>query len=348
MNQIANKFPVYSTLANGNTIIIIYDLFILLLLGFELFLFYNKERYIKAVKLHQKQKIKPFRRFLVKLVVSYEYQGILMVTGILLVISLAVVSSHHKILANELIGIFGSFVVFIIFVFLVQRIFLKMDQFQNNLVSRYVDIIFYLMLGHYFVLFADFISPPSLPLGLIGLFFALFLCFSVMIRAIANPALIRSTVSKKRKYYESTSILKGMLVLVICEVGIMYLMVYNCFKINPDFYMSSLNRSLDAFDMLYYLVVSFSTIGYGDIHPVRIDGLFYSELIAMVIGLASMFSTACFVGAVVAGAAQMGMNQDLENNQDIDQEVQLDFDARSDGQKNILAMVREKLKNKEL
>ncbi|MDO9493043.1 potassium channel family protein [Acetobacterium sp.] len=344
MNRFVNEFPVYETLANGNAIIIIYDLFIMLLFLFELFLFYNKERIAEEVKQNQTKKIKPFRRFLVKLIVNYEYQGIIMVTGVLLVISLVVVSSHHRILVSELMGILGSFGVFIIIVFLVQHLFMKIDQFQDIVVSRFVDLIFYLVLGHYFVLFANFISPPSLPLGLIGLSFALILCFSVMIRAIANPSIIRSSVSKRRKYHETASILKGMLVLVVSEMSILYLMVYNCFKINPNFYVANSDRALDAFDMLYYMVISFATIGYGDIHPVRLNGIIYGELVAMVIGLASMFSTACFVGAVVAGAAQMSWNQSLESGNQDNSTDQEEHNER----KSMITVVREKLKNKEL
>ena len=346
MNPFVNEFPIYESLANGNAVIMIYDLFILLLFLFELFLFYNKERIIEDVKLNQTKKIKPFRRFLVKLSVNYEYQGILMVTGVLLVISLVVVSSHHRILVSELFGILGSFALFIIIVFLVQHLFMKIDQFQDIVVSRFVDLIFYLVLGHYFVLFANFISPPSLPLGLIGLSFALMLCFSVMIRAIANPSLIRSSVSKRRKYHETASILKGMLVLVVSEMSILYLMVYNCFKIDPNFYAANSDRALDAFDMLYYMVISFATIGYGDIHPVRFNGMIYGELVAMVIGLASMFSTACFVGAVVSGAAQMSWNQGLEA-KDQDHDNSSDRNLHNE-RKSMITVVREKLKNKEL
>ncbi|WP_303868687.1 potassium channel family protein [Acetobacterium wieringae] len=346
MNPFVNEIPVYETLANGNAIIIIYDLFILLLFLFELFLFYNKERIISEVKQNKTKKIKPVRRFLVKLIVNYEYQGVLMVTGVLLVISLLVVSLHHRILIGELIGILGSFAVFIIIVFLVQHLFMKIDQFQDIIVSRFMDLIFYLVLGHYFVLFANFISPPSLPLGLVGLSFALMLCFSVMIRAIANPTLIRSSVSKRRKYHETASILKGMLVLVVSEMSILYLMVYNCFKINPGFYAANSDRALDAFDMLYYMVISFATIGYGDIHPVRFNGIIYGELVAMVIGLASMFSTACFVGAVVAGAAQMSWNQGLEEKNQ-DNGAPSNPDEKNE-RRSIISVIHEKLKNKEL
>ena len=37
MNPFVNEFPIYESLANGNAVIMIYDLFILLLFLFELF-----------------------------------------------------------------------------------------------------------------------------------------------------------------------------------------------------------------------------------------------------------------------------------------------------------------------
>lgn len=315
MEQIVNEFPVYNTLANGNTIIIMYDCFIFFLFIFELFLYVNREHYLQELKEHEIKRIRPFRKFFVKLAISYDRHGLITVTGALLAISLLVVSNHHMIRTSEFIAIIVSFLIFIVVVYFIHRIFLKLDQFQDDIVSRYVDLIYYLILGHCFVLFADFISPPSLPLGLIGLGFALFLCFTVMLRAIANPNVIRSSVSKRRKYQESASILKGMLVLVLSELGIMYLMVYNCFKINPEYYVSASNHVLDAFDLFYYTCTSFATVGYGDIHPARMGGLFYSELVAIIIGLASMFSTACFVGAVVAGAAEIARNQKVETDE---------------------------------
>ena len=123
-------------------------------------------------------------------------------------------------------------------------------------------------------------------------------------------------------------------------------MVYNCFKINPDFYAASFGRNLDAFDMFYYLVMTFATVGYGDISPVRVDGMIFSELVAIIIGLVSMFSTACFVGAVVSGAAQMSWNQGLEA-KDQDHDNSSDRNLHNE-RKSMITVVREKLKNKEL
>ena len=105
----------------------------------------------------------------------------------------------------------------------------------------------------------------------------------------------------------------------------------------------ALRLKINAFDMFYYLVMTFATVGYGDISPVRVDGMIFSELVAIIIGLVSMFSTACFVGAVVAGAAQMSWNQ-TENT---DQEEKL-AEETSPGKANMLSVIREKLKNKDI
>ena len=47
MNPFVNEFPVYETLANGNAIIIIYDLFIMLLFCLSCFYFTIKNELLK-------------------------------------------------------------------------------------------------------------------------------------------------------------------------------------------------------------------------------------------------------------------------------------------------------------
>ncbi|WKY43341.1 potassium channel family protein [Eubacteriaceae bacterium ES2] len=305
MENLITDLPPDQNLASGNAIIIAYDIFILCLFLFELVLYKNRNYFREQMNNNQKLKLGPIRMFFLKLATSYQRRGMITVTAILFVISLIVVNKHQLITISELIAIGISYLIFLGIVFFSQKFFVRMDQFQDDIVSRYVDLIFYIILGHAFVLFSRMVIPPTLPIGLIGLIFALGLVFSVMIRAIANPASIRNTVSMRRKNWETASILKGMVILVLCELMILYLMVYNCYKIEPGFYYSNINRVLDAFDMLYYLIVSFATIGYGDIFPVPVNGQIYSQIVAMIIGLSSLFSTACFVGAVVSGAAEM-------------------------------------------
>lgn len=124
-----------------------------------------------------------------------------------------------------------------------------------------------------------------------------------MVRAIINPMVLVRPSRFKKKKKDALGILKGMGVLMVCVLTILYLMVFSCWSNNPGYYISTSGQPIDALDLIYYLFVAFSTIGFGDIVPVRADGLFYSRLVAITIAIASIFTTACFVGSVVAGAS---------------------------------------------
>lgn len=306
MDKMIPDLPTYENLANGDIIILVYDVFIFLLFLFNFLLYKNQEAYEERIKHVKNKEMGVAQGFFIKTAKNYDRHGMLTVTIILFVISIVTIATHHKITGIELMSIGVAFFLFFIVLYFIKRFFMGIDQFKNEVVSRSVDLVFYLILGHSFVIFSGFIETPQLPLGLVGLGFALVICFSIMLKAITNPDVIMHTVSKRYEFKESAGILKGMLALIICELGILYLMIYNCFQINPNFYSSTSSRALDTFDMLYYLMTSFATIGYGDIHPVRYNGEIYSELIAIIIAIASMYSTACFVGAVVSGASDKG------------------------------------------
>ncbi|MGL4607400.1 MAG: ion channel [Eubacteriaceae bacterium] len=305
MDKMIPSISTYENLANGDTIILIYDIFVLLLFVFNLFLYKNKTLMDENSSGKSKTK-RNMEKFFPKIVKSYDRHGMLTVTSILFFITIISIATHHQISTIEFLSITIAFMVFFVILYLLKRFFMGIDQFTNEIVSRSVDLIFYLILGHSIVIFSAFIETPHLPLGLIGLGFALFLCFIIMFKAITNPGVIMHKTSKKAVYNQtSTGVLKGMLAIIVSEFAILYLMIYNCFQVNTNFYMGNSGRALDAFDMLYYLMTSFATIGYGDIHPVRFNGEIYSELIAIVIAIASMYSTACFVGAVISGAATL-------------------------------------------
>ncbi|MEG0310509.1 MAG: ion channel [Eubacterium sp.] len=330
MDNVVNELTINQTLANGDTIIFFYDIFVLLLFFFELFLYINNERFEKNIEKITSEKIKPIRRFILKLTKYYDKHGLITVNTLLLVISIIVISSNHALTIQDIIGIIASFLSFFLIMYFVQKLFVGLDSFKDAMVSRYVDVIFYILLGHYFVYFSPFVSKPDLFLTFIGLMFALLLCFTVMIRAIINPNILMKPTQEFRKNRESLGIIKGMGALMGCEISVLYLMIFSCFKTDPSFYIHAGDRALDALDLLYYLFVSFSTIGYGDIYPVRFEGMFYSQFTAIVISITSIFSTACFVGAVVAGAYNISHDNRVEAKKD----AVLNVEEKKDIEKN--------------
>lgn len=292
-------------LMSGDTIIFFYDLFVLCLFLFELFLYVNRKKLLLEFKENRKtgKPIPRFKRVLWKLVIYYDRHGVLTVNTILLIILLGTSLSSGAVGSGELLALACFTVSFMGIMYFTKRLFVGLDHFKDGLVGRCVDVVFYLILGHCFVSFSSFIEHPSLPLTLGGLLAALALCFLVMVRAIINPMVLVRPSRFKKKKKDALGILKGMGVLMVCVLTILYLMVFSCWSNNPGYYISTSGQPIDALDLIYYLFVAFSTIGFGDIVPVRADGLFYSRLVAITIAIASIFTTAFFVGSVVAGAS---------------------------------------------
>ena len=319
MENVVNELTVRQTLADGSSILFFYDLFVLILFIFEFVLYINNEYSFKAFK--EGKRIRPLAKTLLKVTDYYERHGMITVSTLLLMICMAAIIPAHVLELHETIALMASFILFFLLAYFVQKLFVGLDQFENNMVSRYVDVIFYILLGHYFIYFAPFISKPDLMLTFVGLVFALILCFTVMLRAIINPLILMKNAAIQWKNKESFGIIKGMGALIGCELGILYLMIFSCFKTHPDFYIHTTGRALDAWDLVYYLFVSFSTIGYGDIIPMRPEGMFYAMFTAMVISITSLFSTACFVGAVVSGAYTLSREKrEKEGHSETDQD----------------------------
>lgn len=310
MNQVEKTLGLSQGVTSGDTILLIYDIVVLLLFVFEMFLYFERRRVSEEEGnlIERAKNLPKLKRQLLKVSHFYNRHGYLVVGGLLLVLTLIAVAGGHRMSAWEFFFIVGSFALFSVVVYFIQRLFMGLDRFKNVVVSKYVRVIFYLLFGHYFVYFFPMITLPDLFLTFTGLTCALLLCYGVMIRAIINPNILMKHTHRLRlkENAPGVGIIKGMMAIIACELGSLYLMLYACFKTDPTYFVQTAGEKLDALDLIYYLFVTFSTIGYGDIHPARVDGLFYAKYAVIVIAVTSIFSTACFIGAVVSGAANAG------------------------------------------
>lgn len=314
MNQMLTDLDISRDVANGSVILVIYDILVLCLFLFEIFLFYKKNHIIDEGN-QLKGSLTNFQKQIIKVSVTYSKHGYLFVNGLLLLLTLIVITFSHHMNSVEFLSVVISFLFFMLVMYFAQKLFVGFDQFKNVIVSKYINVIFYLIIAHFFVLFSPIFATPNLFLALLGLTFALLLCFGVMIRGIIDPHVLMKPAKRVRneRFRQSFGIMKGMIAMIACELTVLYLMVFACFRADPAFYIRGTGTAVDALDLLYYLFVSFSTIGYGDIHPVRVDGMFYSEFTAIVIAIASLFSTACFVGAIVSGATAVQVTDDVDS-----------------------------------
>lgn len=242
------------------------------------------------------------KRAVMRFYLTYRRHGLITVNGILYVICLCFILYGIGWNWHIILAVSASFLVFLIAMRFILKIFVGEGTYENEMIIRYINLIFYILLGNYYCFFMRFVSTPNLVVSFTGLLFALYLCFNIMLYAIFNPKILTRITQRNTMYAEAYGIIKGMLAVLLFMLMILYMMVFSCWITNPRFYTASYPRTLDAWDMLYYLIITFATIGYGDIIPVRFDGMYYSEFTAMIIGLASMFTTACFAAAVISTA----------------------------------------------
>jgi hypothetical protein len=303
---------------DGNIVIFFYDLFVICLFLFEMYITINRER-LTAAYLSKKERgdgPKPVTQWMLKLLTFYDRKGILTVNTLLMGITLICIFASGNFDAFLIGRVVLFCVVFMAVMVFVKRIFVGLDRFENGMINRCINAIFYLIFGHCFVLFSGFVSSPQLFYTLAGLVAALLLCAVVMVNAIINPKVLFRHTRRERRQSDALGVLKGMGVLIACMLIILYMMVFSCWRTDPALYAASQAAPLDAWDMLYYLFSSFSTIGYGDIVPVRADGMFYSRFVGILIAVSSIFTTACFVGAVVAGAGAIRDSGEAQRTQD--------------------------------
>lgn len=100
------------------------------------------------------------------------------------------------------------------------------------------------------------------------------------------------------KKYPLKIMLAGALILILLIVINLYLgviMIANIYE-QPYAFAGGIQRKVTYFDLFYYTVISFTTIGYGEIVPCRIE----SKWMAIVIACTSVMCLVIFVSSILA------------------------------------------------
>lgn len=304
--QVIKDITVSQKLLDGNTILVVYYVLIFLFFVLEYLLTTNAMRYRR--KRSQKMEIHPVMLLFYRFYRRFQGNSYITINMILFITCTVMILVNGNVQPREIVAVSVSILLFSWFIQLFRNIFLGTENYENESVTNYINLIFYILLGTYFCYFVSFLSRPNLLIAYTGLLLALYLTFSVMLRAIFNPQILQRKTNSNVLYATAYGILKGMFAMLILELLILFMMVYACWTTNNDYYISTVGRTLDVWDMLYYMLISFSTIGYGDIVPTRPNGSMFAEFTAMVIALSSFFSTACFAGAVISSANSIAQN----------------------------------------
>lgn len=168
------------------------------------------------------------------------------------------------------------------------------QRFIINVEDKYLKknlIISYFILTTYFIVFifdSNQFEDVHI-IALIGLLISYILNFKVLIKIIKNPLHIKSK-------NEEQSISKCIIVISILLLVMIILNLFMAVCIINQAYPGSFTNNPTSFDLFYYTIITFTTIGYGDIVPVSIP----AKIISMVIAVTSVICITIFLSTVLS------------------------------------------------
>lgn len=125
--------------------------------------------------------------------------------------------------------------------------------------------------------------------GLIGIFISYILNMKVLIQLIRNPYNIKSKDEEQTSY--SRVIVAAILMVALIIINL-FLAVYLINGVEVGAFSNSPNE----FDLFYYTIITFTTIGYGDIVPISIG----AKMISIVISVTSVICITIFLSTILS------------------------------------------------
>lgn len=155
-----------------------------------------------------------------------------------------------------------------------------------------VDLILsYFLLSMYFTILLVFPRQfeESYIIGLIGVVICYVLNLKVLIKVIKNPQHIRNR-NQEKVSFSGIAIVS----VIILSMIILNLFLAVCFinYIGPNMYSGNENN----FDLFYYTIITFTTVGYGDIVPVSI----IAKVMSIIISSTSVICITIFLSSVLS------------------------------------------------
>lgn len=172
--------------------------------------------------------------------------------------------------------------------------------FINKLENRNLKtelLISYFIISTYFftlIMFPDEFESSYI-VGLIGLSVSYYLNMKVLIKLIRNPKEVlnnkKCVIRKERKMNR----------IVIASILLLIMIILNLFlavNLINSAIPGSFSNNPSSFDLFYYTIITFATVGYGDIVPLTIAG----KIISIIICITSVVCLTVFLSSVLSSA----------------------------------------------
>ena len=211
-------------------------------------------------------------------------------------ISLSIVIKKYYFFNNSLFKESISFIFILIIVYYLYGYLLlltrNINKYLCNTMKENMEGIFLLsffLISIFFIillLMPEYIEKYSLS-GILSIIISYVINFYILINIVKNFRCIKINENDRTSF---TKILVAIVILLIMIILDLFFFVCLTSIINKGAY----SNNPDLFDLFYYTVVSFTTIGIGDIIPISKAAKF----ITILIGFSSIFITAIIIGAI--------------------------------------------------
>lgn len=131
----------------------------------------------------------------------------------------------------------------------------------------------------------------NIPFSLIGMGICYYLNLKTLITMMINPTHVKSTQQSAASF--SRIITAAILILIMLILNL-YLMV--CLVSHLPSETSVYTNAKNYFDLFYYTIITFTTIGYGDIIPTTMP----AKIISMLISLTSVICISVFLSTILS------------------------------------------------
>lgn len=168
----------------------------------------------------------------------------------------------------------------------VYKLFYKVED-----MSMKIDLLIsYFILNIYFTILIFFPSEfaDTCYIGMIGVAISHLLNLRILIKVIRNP---RNISGKSSEKVDSRSIIIVSIVILIMIILNLFLGVCLVESMNANAYSGNPSK----FDLFYYTIITFTTIGYGDIVPISV----LAKLMSIIIAITSVICLTVFLGSVL-------------------------------------------------
>ncbi len=260
---------------------------------------------------------------------------IVVITATVLTVGVAVINAQKlTILIKVLAGLFTMFLLYLGFSFIIYLVRITLEVIlgvKDTTICIEMVMSFAIILIAMIIAFSDsnsIVMHKWLLLAAGGSSY--FLNMRMIIKIIANPYnLINennsdSNNSKKEKNNiqnkgakEARAVLFSSVFIIVLTILSLFLFVAAANEFSHNAYSTTAGQTVNAWSLLYYTVISFTTVGYGDIIPCGT----FSRIVSVFISITSVLSLIVFIGAVMPVKETLLKNVNKKEDMDIKREL---------------------------